>query len=473
VNRCPSPVPVSREQPLPATLTQEWALQLEGVEKNSIPFALRFDGPLDLAALRRSLTEIVRRHEALRTSFRWESGEAHLVIALAAELPVPVIDLAALPPERRLGIRDRLIAGHADHEFDMARGPLFLAQVVRLDARDHALLLNVHHIISDGWSIRVITSEMTALYAAFAEGRSAPLSPLPIQFTDFAWWQRRVFGGEPLAAQLAWWRRTLAHLPPPPPLPSDLPRPEVVGMLPVHGSVWLAPEPAQSLRAFARETKCSLPMVLLAAAGALLHAWNGQEDLIVSLIFAGRTRPELWDQIGLFMNTLALRVDLSGNPSFRKLAERVSDATLEAYLHQDVPFPRVLQELFPGRQLTRTLLSGVCFNMLTFSEAADTPAGGEALPEGLTLHAIPGDEGETKHDLVFTGAEEEGAVLFDLMGSADLFTPGRINAMARDFEALLARVAADPDVPLDRLRELVQDAQRATTRVAPTPTTGQ
>jgi hypothetical protein len=451
VNRSPSPVP--RDQPLPATFTQEWALQLDGVTKNSIPVALRFTGPLDPGALFRSLTEIVRRHESLRTSFRWEAGEAHLAVAPPAELPVPVVDLAALPEARRTELRDRLIAEHAGHEFDMARGPLFIAQLLRLDDRDHALLLNVHHLIADGWSVQVLQSELMLLYAASVQGRPSPLPPLPIQLADFAWWQRRVFAIEALDGEVEWWRRTLAHTPPPPALPNDLPRPEAVGTRAVHGSVRLGPGPAQSLRTFARETGCSLPMVLLAAIDAQLHAWSGQEDLIVSLLFAGRTRPELWDQIGLFMNTLALRVDLSGNPPFRQLAEQVSDATLEAYLHQDVPFPRVLAELFPGRKLTRTLLSGVCFNMLSFSEAADAPAGGDALPEGLTLQTFPAaEESGTKHDLVFTCGEREGAVLFDLMGAADLFTPGRIERMARDFETLLARVAADPDIPLSRLR---------------------
>jgi len=456
VNRFPSPAPVSRDQPLPATLAQEWALQLAGITRNSIPVPLRFTGPLDLAVLRRSLTEIVRRHESLRTSFRWDGGEAQLVIAPPAELPLPVVDLAALPEAHRMELLDRLIAEHAGHEFDMTRGPLFVAQVLRLDGRDHALLLNVHHIISDGWSVQVLQSELMLLYAAFAKGHPSPLRPLPIQFTDYAWWQRRIFGGEPLAAQIGWWRRTLERLPPPPALPSDLPRPEVRGTRAVHASMRLALEPAQSLRAFARETQCSLPMILLAAAEALLHAYSGEEDLIVSLIFAGRTRPEIWEQIGLFMNTLALRVDLSGNPPFRKLAERVSEATLEAYLHQEVPFARVLQELFPGRQHTRTLLSGVCFNMLTFAETVDAPAGGEALPDGLTLSALPGQGGGAKHDLVFTCAERDGAVLFDLMGAADLFTPERMITIARDFETLLTRITADPDIRLSRLREMVR-----------------
>src|SRR6185369_11472784 len=271
-----------------------------------------------------------------------------------------------------------------------------------------------------------LLSELTLLYTAFAQGRPSPLRPLPIQFTDFAWWQRRIFGGEPLADQIGWWRETLARRPPPPTLPIDLPRPEVVGTRAVHASVTLSPETAQPLRVFAR-----------------------------------RTSPELWDQIGLFMNTLALRVDLSGNPSFRKLVERISEAALEAYLHQEVPFARVLQELFPGRPLTRTLFSGVCFNMLTFAETADAPAGGaEPLPDGLTLSPLPGEEGGTKHDLVFTCAERDGAVLFDLTGAADLFTPERIRTIARDFETLLARVTADPDIRLSRLREMVRPPAR-------------
>jgi hypothetical protein len=457
VNHSPSPIPVPRDQPLPATLAQEWALQLAGVEKNSIPVPLRLTGPLDLTVLRRTLTEIVRRHESLRMSFYWENGEARLAIAPPAEVPLPIVDLAALPEERRTELLDQRIVEHRGHQFDMTRGPLFIAQILRLADRDHALLLNVHHLVSDGWSIQVLQSELTLLYAAFAKGEPSPLRPLPIQFTDYAWWQRRIFGGEPLAAELAWWRKTLERRPPPPSLPADLPRPEVVGTRALHASVRLAPEPAQSLRALAREMYCSLPMVLLAAVAALLHAYSGEEDLIFSLIFAGRTRPELYEQIGLLMNTLALRVDLKGNPTFRTLAERASEATLDAYFHQEVPFARVLQELFPGRPLTRTLLSGVCFNMMTFTDNADAPAGSETLPDGLTLTPLPGEEGITKHDLVFTGGERDGAVLFDLMGAADLFTPERLSTIARDFEALLALIASDPHIRLSRLREMVRE----------------
>ncbi|HYU33703.1 MAG TPA: condensation domain-containing protein, partial [Thermoanaerobaculia bacterium] len=451
-------VPVPRDQPLPATFYQEWALQLDRAEKNSIPRALRGTGRLDLIALRRSLAELVRRHESLRTSFRWEGGEAYLVIAPPGEVPLPVVDLAALPAARRTEILDRLVAEHADHEFDMARGPLFIAQLVRVGERDHALLLNTHHIISDGWSLQVLQRELITLYTAFVEGRPSPLPPLPIQLADFAHWQRRVFAGEALEAQIAWWRKTLANLPPPPALPIDRPRPEVLGLRAIELTGGIAPGPTRTLRTLVQTTRSSLPMVLLAAIDALLHAYSGEEDLILSLIFAARNRLELSGQIGLYMNTVPLRVDLSGNPSFRQLVERVRDATVEAYSHQDIPFPRLLTELFPGRKLTRTMLSGVCFNMLSFAGAGEAPAAGAALPGDLTLQPIVADVGGAKHDLVVACSETRDSINFELAAAADLFTPERVRRIASDFKALLAQVTADPDIPLDRLRKLLTPA---------------
>lgn len=452
-------VPVPRDRPLPATFYQEWALQLEGVERNSIPSALHIQGRVHLGALQRSLTEIVRRHESLRTSFRREGGEASLVIAPPAEVPLPVLDLAELPEKERAELLRRLIAQHGSHAFDMERGPLFVAKAVRLGGQEHVLLMSVHHLVSDGWSIQVLQRELITLYTAFSQGRPSPLPPLPIQLADFAHWQRRVFAGEALTAQLAWWGRTLSSLPPPPGLPNDLPRPDVLGPHAVEAGGSLAPEPAQALRALAQASQGSLPMLLLAAVDTLLHLYSGQDDLIVSLIYAARNRPELSGQIGLFMNTVPVRADLSGNPSFRQVMQRVRDAVIEAYDHQDVPFPRLLGELFPGRKLTRTLLSGVCFNMLSFAETAVArPQGGAALPGGLTLRPLGVEEAVAKHDLAITCQEREGAVLFSLLGAADLFTPGRIEQMAHDFEVLLGRVAADPDLPLDRLRSIVSPA---------------
>jgi non-ribosomal peptide synthetase component F len=455
-------VPVPRDQPLPATFYQEWALQLDRVETNNLPTALSIEGQIDFTALRRTLAEISRRQESLRTSFVWEAGEARLVIARPAEVPLPVIDISALPAERQPAVLDGLIAQNTEHVFDMARGPLFIARMVRLGPRQHAMLVCVHHLISDGWSLQVFQRELFTLYSAYTQGRPSPLPELTVQAADFAHWQRRIFAGEALAAQLAWWRNALSNLPPPPALPIDRPRPEVVGNRCVFQQAEVQPEPTQALRAFAQASRCSLSMVLLAAVDALLYTYSGEEDLIVSSIFAARNRRELAGLIGLFMNTVPLRVRLEGNPTFRGLTGRVRDAMVESYDHQDVPFPRLLAELFPGRKTTRTILSGVCFNMLTFQKSAAAPAGGGPAGGGLILRPLSGSEDVTKHDLVVSGQEAETTLVFSLQGATDLFTSERLQEVANRFEALLNRVAADPDIPLDRLRSELSGAAPAT-----------
>jgi hypothetical protein len=450
-------VPVPRDQPLPATFYQEWALQLDRVETNSLSIALETEGRVDLTALRRSLAEIVRRHESLRTSFSWDAGEARIHLAPPGEVPLPLVDLSALPEDRRTELLHRLAAEHADHAFDLARGPLFIAQAVRLGERRHALLLNVHHLVSDGWSLQILRRELFVLYQAFVQNKPSPLPPLPIQAPDFAHWQRRVYAGESLGAHLAWWRRNLANLPPPPALPIDRPRPETVGPRAVQTALELGPETTQALRALALASRCSLSMVLLAAADALLYSYSGQEDLVVSSIFAARNRRELTGLIGLFMNTVPVRTDLSGNPTFRGLTGRVRDAMVEAYAHQDVPFPRVLAEVFPGRKLTRTSLTGVCFNMLSFAKATAPPDGAARADDDLTFRALSPGEDTTKHDFTFTVQELETGVRFLLQGAADLFEPAGMAGIARRFEALLIQAAADPDIPLGRLRLKLQE----------------
>lgn len=287
---------------------------------------------------------------------------------------------------------------------------------------------------------------------AYTQRRPSPLPELSIQAADFAHWQRRIFAGEALGAQLAWWKETLSDLPGSPSLPLDRPRPDVVGLRCLSHHFELPPEPTQALRAYAQASRCSLSMVLLAALDALLYTYSGQEDLIVSSIFAARNRRELAGLIGLFMNTVPVRVGLTGNPTFRDLTGRVRDAMVEAYEHQDVPFPRLLAELFPGRKTTRTTLTGVCFNMLTFQKPpAVAQAGGGRPGEGLILRPLSGGEDVTKHDLVVTGQETEATIALYLQGAADLFTPERLLEMTQRFEALLHLAVTDPDMPLDRL----------------------
>jgi acyl carrier protein len=445
--------PVPRDQPLPARFYQEFGYGLGNVSKNSIPLSLRVRGRLDVPALRRSLDALEVRHEALRTSLREAEGGLFLRITPPAGVPLPLIDLAELPEERREEVLVQLAADHEDFAFDLANGPLFLAQLVRLAPEDHGLFLSIHHIVSDGWSIAVLNREMTILYIAFLQGRPSPLAPLPIQFADFAWWQRHIYAGETLAAQLAWWRQTLADPPPSPSLPIDLPRPAAFGPRSHIVEALAGTETAAGLRAIARASGCSLSMLLLASTYALLHGYNGEQDMIINTIFAARNRPELAGLVGLMMNTVPVRIDLSGNPSFRTLMLRVRDALLGAYAHQDVPFPRVMAEVLPGRKLDRNSLSAVNFNMLAFEEAAASVGSGESatLPGSLTLDPFSTALEVAKHEIAFTCRDYGRFIRCQLLGAADLFSPERLREMGADLEALWKRIAERPDEPLDSL----------------------
>jgi NRPS condensation-like uncharacterized protein len=449
----PEIAPVPRHQPLPATFFQEWASQLDQVTTNCIPHALMLDGSIDLRALRRSMTAMVRRHEALRTTFVWEDGELRQVIAPPDGTAPPVVDLSALAEPRRTEVMDRLTSEFAEQVFDLARGPLFLSRILRLSPQQHALLMNLHHLIADGWSLQVLRRDLFLDYKARLEKRPPSLPPLPLQPADYAWWQRRVYAAASLPGHLAWWRTALGHLPPPPELPIDRPRGEILGPDVVHASLTLAPGPAQALRAYALETRCSLPMIILAAVNAMLYTYSGEEDQVITTAFAGRNRQELCGLVGLFLNMLPIRTDLSGNPSFRELTARVRTMMVEAYERQDVPFPRVLAEVLPGRRLTRTTLSGVCLNMLSFSSAGDAQGAGAARA-GDSLRARPffSPKESAKYELVVHGQESETDMTVGLTGAANLFRGEKLADMAERLKGILLEAVRDPGIPLDRLR---------------------
>jgi non-ribosomal peptide synthetase component F/NRPS condensation-like uncharacterized protein len=445
--------PVPRNQPLPATFFQEWALQLDFVEINCIPFALLIDGRIDVPALRRAMAEIVRYHEALRASFIWEEGEARQVIAPPAAKPLPVVDVSAIPEPRRTELMHRLTAELADQVFDLARGPLFLYQLIRLGERSHALVLNLHHTIADGWSLQVLQRDLFQVYRAFVDRRPSPLPPLPFQPADFGWWQRRVYAVEGLGEQLAWWRQALTPLPPPPALPVDQPRTGVLGLKTRHVDVKLPSGPTQALRTLALTIKASLSMVLLAAVNAMLFTYSGEDDQVITTAFAGRNRKELSGLVGLFLNMLPIRSDLSGNPTFRELAGRVRSMMVEAYARQDVSFSCVLAEFFPGRKLNRTLISGVCFNMLNFPSTGAGQVAGAARPgDNLSIRPYFSPREYARYDLAISGQETETELLIGLTGAASLFQQERLAEMAERLKGILLEAARDPDTPLDRLR---------------------
>ena len=368
----PAPLParLPERETVPASFAQERLWFLDRMEPGNPAFnmgsALRLRGRLEPRTLERALNEIVRRHEALRTTFAEAGGRPMQRVAPRLAVPLPVVDLSALPEGAREPAAARATRSSLAAPFDLEAGPLVRAALLRLAPDHHLFPLSFHHIVSDGWSTGVMGRELLVLYETFAAGRPSPLPPLPIQYGDYARRQREELRGEALEAQLAYWRGKLGGTLEPLELPTDRPRPPVQTFR--GGTLWteVPGEVAEALRRLAREEKGSLFMVLLAALQLLLARLSGQEDVVVGSPIAGRPRVETEELIGLFLNTLALRTDLAGDPTFRELLARVRETTLGAYAHQEVPFEALLAELRPARDLSRTPVFQVLLNMLSF-----------------------------------------------------------------------------------------------------------
>ncbi|HST59365.1 MAG TPA: amino acid adenylation domain-containing protein, partial [Longimicrobium sp.] len=452
----PPLVPVERTGALPLSFAQERLWFLDRLEPGStaynIPLAWRLDGALDEAALERALGEIVRRHEALRTVFREGDGGAAQVVEPFTGFALPVDDLSALPPAEREAAVERRTAEDAARPFDLGTGPLFRAALLRLGAQEHALLVCIHHIVSDAWSFGVLMRELSALYAAFARGDESPLAPLPVQYADFAAWQRHVLGGEALEGELAWWRERLAGAPALLELPADRPRPAVQSHRGATERVQLPVELLTSLQALGRGEGATLFMVLLSAFQVLLGKYSGSEDVVVGSPIAGRGRREVEELIGFFLNTLALRTELGGDPSFRQVLERVRETTLGAFEHQGVPFERLVEELQPERSLSHSPLFQVMFVL----QETDQPFGGLA---GLKVRGAGAETATSKFDLTLALATHSGGISAGLEYSTDLFDRATIVRMLAHFQRLLEQVAAHADVPLSRLA-LIGDEER-------------
>ncbi|HSF39387.1 MAG TPA: amino acid adenylation domain-containing protein [Thermoanaerobaculia bacterium] len=450
--------PVPRDGGLPLSFAQQrlWFLaQLEpGDTSYNMPFQIRLHGPLDLGALARSLGELFRRHEVLRTTFTTEAGSPVQVIGPPAPAALPRIDLSALPePDREREMR-RISAGEAARPFDLSRGPLLRVQVVQLAPGDHLALLNAHHIALDAWSRTLLFDELSALYSACREGRPSPLPDLAVQYADFAVWQRRWLTGETLAAQAAYWRERLGGDPPPLELPTDRPRPPVEDHRGGTHGLGLSPALTRSLAELGRREGATLFMVLLAAFQALLGRYSGQEDVVVGAPVSGRGNPETEGLIGLFLNTLPLRLSLAGNPSFRELLGRAREVSLDAYAHQHLPFEKLVEVLQPRRDLSRHPIFDVMVNLINTpraqSEAADLTLRFEPLAAvsgaklALTLHA-----------------EEIGdRLFFNLNYQTALFTPERAAAILSQLAWLLEQIAAEPGLPLSACSLVTPEARQ-------------
>jgi amino acid adenylation domain-containing protein len=402
----------------------------------NMPVAFRMSGPLDAAALGWALSEIVRRHEILRTTFEVLDEEPVQLIAAPHDLTPTLTDLSALPVSEREGEAERLAREEVRRPFDLARGPLLRAALVRLAADEHVLLLTLHHIVSDGWSQGVLVRELGALYEARAAGRRHALDEPAIQYADFAEWQRAWLRGEELERQTGYWRGRLEGAPPSLDLPADRPRPPVQSFNGARESFTLSRGLSAGLAELGRREDATLFMTLLAAFKVLLYRYTGQSDIVVGTPVAGRNREELEGLIGFFVNTLALRTDLSGDLTFRELLGRVREAALGAYAHQDLPFEMVVEELQPARDASRNPLFQVMFAL------QNTPEADVARSE-LVISPVEVETGRAQFDLTLDVAEADGQIRGSLIYNTDLFDARTVRLMAEHLRVLLEGVAAD------------------------------
>jgi amino acid adenylation domain-containing protein len=441
--------------PPPLSFAQQrlWFLdQLEpGSAAYNIPVAVRLEGRLDAAALERSLREIVRRHESLRTTFADSGGRPAQIVSPEAGLNFRVGSLEDLPAGEREDEARRLALEEARKPFDLARGPLLRATLVRLQGEAHLALFTLHHIVSDGWSHGVLIRELAALYAAYVAGRPSPLEELPIQYADYALWQRERLSGEGFEGQLAYWRERLRDAPALE-LPADRPRPPAQSFRGKTLPFTLEPGLSDAIRELSRREGVTLYMTLLAAFQTVLSRHAGQEDFVVGTPVAGRQRVETEGLIGFFVNTLALRADLSGDPTFRELLGRVRETTLSAFAHQDVPFEKLVEELQPERELSRTPLFQVLFGL------QNAPRESLELP-GLRLTTVPNVNETAKFDLTLLMHETPRGLAGVLNYAADLFDGATAARLLGHFENLLRGVARDHNRKLSAL-PLLTDAER-------------
>lgn len=424
----------------------------------NLPQAISIEGDLKVDALERAFNEIVARHEALRTTFAAGPDGAVQVIAATATIPLSMVDLTNVPASERDVTIERLAREEARRPFDLATGPLLRARLLVLGSDTHALLFTMHHIVSDGWSLGVLFRDLTTLYEAFASGRPSPLPPLPIQYADFAVWQRESLRGPALRRQLDYWKAHLADAPGILELPADKSRPAVQRF---HGSRevrQVSPRLTQDLKQLSAEHRVTLFMTLLAAFKVLLWRYTNHTDIVVGSPIANRTRAETEDLIGFFVNTLVLRTDLSGNPTFAELLARVKTVALGAYDHQDLPFERLVEELSPERDPGRNPLFQVSF---VLQNATRTRL---ELPR-LILEPLDVHSGTSKFDVSLSVLEVAGGLKVSCEYNTDLHFPARIERMMQHFELLLegavtqphSRIASLPLLPAsERERVLVE-----------------
>ena len=426
----------------PASFGQQrlWFLnQLEPASSfYNIPLVARLKGELNPEVLGQAINAIVARHETLRTTFATEDGQLLQLIAPEGQLKLRLVDLTATPEDERERAAQRWAKQETEAPFDLGRGPLLRVTLVELRPDEHLLLVTMHHICSDGWSIKVFLDELAAIYEAFLRGESTPLPALTVQYADCAAWQRELLSGEYLEKQLAYWRRQLSGIPAVLELPTDRPRPTVQTFHGDRRTLELSRQLSERLSDLSRREGVTLFMTLLAAFQTLLHRYSGCDDIVVGSPSAGRNVAEMEKLIGFFVNTLVLRTDFSGNPSFRKLLQQVREVAVGAYSHQDVPFDKLVDELSPERSLSYSPLFQVLFSLEKSTDLSSHLA-------GLEISWLEVDRGTSKFDLALFVTEKPGGLCCTFEYDTDLFEAEAITRMLDHFQIILEGIAGNSD----------------------------
>ena len=454
----PPLVPVARSQDLPLSYAQQRLWFLDQLEPGStaylLPSSRRLHGKINIALLEQSLHALQQRHESLRTSFPMRGEQPVQQIHAIGQCPLVVIDLKALETEPREAQVRRLRTQELRRPFDLAQGPLMRVGVLEVEEEEQVLLLTLHHIISDGWSNEVMWRELTSLYQASVRGETLSWPPLPIQYADFAVWQRQWLQGPVLEEQVAYWRTQLEQVAPLA-LPTDYPRPARPSYRGAGAMIEVEEEIAQGVQALSREEQVTLFMTLLAAFQVLLMRWSGQEEIAVGTPIANRGYKELEGLIGLFVNVLVLRTDLSGEPSFRQVLRRVKAVALGAYSHQDIPFEHLVAELQPERDMSRAPLFQVSFN---FQQASSDGFQKQGDPGRASQQdGQRGEEETAKEDLQLTVTQTASGLRSRVQYRTDLFHPATMRRLLQRWRLLLQSVVQAPDEPISRLTWFSQE----------------
>ncbi|MEL4897873.1 non-ribosomal peptide synthetase [Crocosphaera sp. Alani8] len=450
--------PVDRNENLPLSFAQQRLWFLEQLQPDSfiyhIPTAVRLTGSLNIPVLEQSFNEIIRRHETLRTHFTTVDGEPIQVIDSTLTLSIPVLKVESLAEKEQEAEVFNLATQEAQKPFNLAKDPLLRVTLVQIKPTDHVVLLTLHHIIADGWSMDILIRELTTLYEAFSNNKPSPLPPLPIQYGDFASWQRQRLQGEKLDQQLAYWKEQLEGSLNVLQLPTDFTRSRIQGFRGANQTFNLSPQLTQQLKTLAQKEGVTLFMTLLAGFKVLLYRYSGQEDIIVGSPIANRNRAEIEGLIGFFVNTLVLRTNLAGNPSFQDLLNQVKGVTWGAYDHQDLPFEKLVEELHPERDLSYNPLFQVKFRL------ENAPTDTYNLPN-LSLSSLKQANPTAKLDLSLDMYETDRGLVGGFEYNQDLFTPETIERMVENFCTLLESIVDDPTRPISELSMLTPAEKQA------------